>query len=102
MALPTRPSRLSPYYKTPSSEFFLLNYEHRKIEPDSTDKFVILEDRHKHRPDILSYEIYGDTRLWWIFMNRNLDKIIDPIYSFEPGTILFYPTRERLSYILSS
>lgn len=102
MATTPKVSKLSPYAKTPRSEFFMLYYEHRKIDPDPTDKFVILEAKHTHRPDILSYEIYGDTRLWWVFMNRNLDKIVDPIYSFVPGLLLFYPTRDRLSVILSS
>ena len=40
--------------------------------------------------------MYGDHRLWWIFAQRNLDAIEDPIYDIVAGTQIYLPDKERV------
>lgn len=44
-----------------------------------------LKSKHEHRPDVLAQELYGDSRLWWVFATLNPDNIQDPILDFKSG-----------------
>jgi hypothetical protein len=55
---------------------------------------------YENRPDILAYDLYGEPALWWVFMQRNLDIIQDPIYDFTPGTQIYIPKGSSLKTIL--
>lgn len=92
----------SPYAKTQQTSWFLSNLTHRDIPRDGTDKIKILETRYEHRPDLLSYDLYGTPNYWWVFMIVNPDKIKDPIYDFKTGLVIFTPTVNRLTQILGA
>jgi hypothetical protein len=49
-----------------------------------------------HRPDLLAYDIYGDSQLWWVFVVRNKDVLRDPVYDFVPGQRIFLPKLETI------
>lgn len=51
---------------------------------------------YMHRPDLLSYDIYGDSQLWWVFAVRNKDILKDPVYDFVPGQRIFLPKLETI------
>jgi hypothetical protein len=51
---------------------------------------------YMHRPDLLAYDIYGDSQLWWVFTVRNKDVLRDPVYDFVPGQIIFLPKLETI------
>lgn len=91
----------SPYYNTPTSDFYLDIYVDRPIPEHSTDRLIEIEDRYENRPDLLSYDLYGTPDYWWIFYKRNLSVINDPIFDMKPGLIIFVPTNERLRNLLS-
>ncbi len=88
---------LSPYYTTEQSAFFLLYFNYRAIPPDSTDIIYTLDSKYHHRPDLFAYDVYGDSRLWWVFINMNMDTIKDPIWDFKSGTTIRYATKDRLN-----
>lgn len=90
----------SPYYESEQNEFFLTYFNFRKIPIDDSDQSIILSSKYENRPDLLAFDLYGDSRLWWVFVNRNMDKIKDPIFDFKPGLEIFYPTKSRLSIYL--
>ena len=90
----------SPYSLTPQVSFYLGLYVDRPIPADSTDTLIELNPKYTHRPDLLSFDLYGDTRYWWIFMRRNLDVIRDPIYDFIPGIEIHIPTKDRILKIV--
>jgi hypothetical protein len=48
----------------------------------------------------LAFDLYGTSKLWWVFSQRNLDIIQDPIFDFVPGTQIFIPKRSGLVSIL--
>jgi hypothetical protein len=51
---------------------------------------------YMHRPDLLAYDIYGDSQLWWVFAVRNKDVLRDSLYDFVPGQKIFLPKLETI------
>ena len=88
---------VSPYYTTDQSSFFLLYFNYREIPAHSTDVVYKIEGKYQYRPDLLAYDVYGDSRLWWVFTNANMNSIKDPIWDFKAGLTITYPTKDRLS-----
>ena len=60
------------------------------------DYLYNIEPQYTHRPDLLAFDLYGTAKLWWVFSQRNLDVIQDPIFDFVPGTQIFIPKRSGL------
>ena len=61
-----------------------------EIVPSQTTKMII-EQRYHKRPDLLSYNLYGNSNYWWIFVLYNKDIIVDPINDFVQGLTINVP-----------
>lgn len=61
------------------------------IPQSSTDEEYEIGSGYDERPDLLAYQLYGSSRLWWVFALRNPDIIIDPIRDFKAGVRIFLP-----------
>ena len=48
----------------------------------------------------LAQKYYGDPKLWWVFVQRNMEVIKDPIYDFVPGTKIYIPKDSNLKKFL--
>lgn len=69
--------------------------------PSATDDILYeITPSYTHRPDLLAYDLYGQKELWWIFAQRNLDVIKDPIYDFVAGTKIYLPQGQKLRQLL--
>lgn len=90
----------SPYTLTKQSDYFIGLYVHRGIRPHRDDKSMILTARYNHRPDLLSYDLYGTPDYWWVFLVRNMNTIRDPIWDFETGKTIHWPSIEQLKAIV--
>ena len=84
-------SKTSPYYSTDLGSGYLDFINFRNITNYADDSPYELSTKYEHRPDLLAHDLYGDTRLWWVFAVRNKDKIRDPIYDMVPGVVIFLP-----------
>ena len=49
---------------------------------------------------MLAYDLYGEPALWWVFMQRNLDVLQDPVYDFVPGVEIYIPKNSSLRTVL--
>jgi hypothetical protein len=38
--------------------------------------------------------------LWWVFVQRNMEILKDPIYDFEPGVAIYIPKKTSLTKYL--
>ena len=65
------------------------------------DDIYIIDARYHERPDLLAYDRYGSSRLWWVFALRNPDLIEDPIRDFKSGLQIRLPQKGVLETILS-
>jgi hypothetical protein len=82
----------SPYYSTPQLDWRLGRYVHHPIPADSKDVLVTISPTYHQRPDRLSYDTYGTTDYWWVFMVRNMNAIRDPIYDMVQGMTIYVPS----------
>lgn len=93
-------SQSSPYKSTPSNNLYLELLEIRSVPAEDDDYLYVIENQYKYRPDLLAYDLYGDTRLWWVFVQRNMSILKDPIYDFEPGIAIYCPKKSNLQKFL--
>ena len=82
----------SPYYNTPQTTSYLGYWVPPAVSRSATDTLIEIEPRHNNRPDILSYDLYGTSRLWWIFAMMNPDQLVDPIYDLVSGMQIYVPS----------
>lgn len=94
--------RSSPYFTTTINNLYLELINLRIISQDKEDVDYVIENQYKNRPDLLAFDLYGDPKLWWIFVLRNRSILKDPIYDFIPGTKIKVPKKENINQTLSS
>jgi hypothetical protein len=63
----------------------------RPIPGDPTDVFWKITTVYNLRPDLLASDLYNDSRLWWVFAQRNPNTLKDPLFDFTTGTGIFIP-----------
>ena len=90
--MPAIYSKSSPYSGTELWGEFLDVWSGKTIPADVTDAVYQIDTAYIFRPDLLAYDMYKDTNLWWVFAVRNPDTLKDPIFSFIPGVIIYVPT----------
>ena len=93
-------AKTSPWSDTRQNNFYLDLLEIRPVPAEADDFRYVIENQYKHRPDLLAYDIYGNAKLWWVFVQRNMNVIKDPIYDFEPGVVIYLPKKTNLSKFL--
>jgi hypothetical protein len=90
----------SPWKDTPIEQGYLGFLQIRPVPADGDDFLYTIESQYTHRPDLLAYDLYKNPKLWWVFMQRNLDVIQDPIFDFIPGTKIYIPKGDNLIRLL--
>lgn len=90
----------SPYYKTQQNNLYLELLNIRPVPSEPDDFLYTIENQYRYRPDLLAYDLYGTPKLWWVFVQRNMSVIKDPIFDFEPGTQIYLPKKRNLERAL--
>jgi hypothetical protein len=89
-------SKTSPYFKTDLVNNHLDIIDFRDIPISTDDVLYIVNPTYSLRPDLLAFDIYGDSNLWWVFAVRNKDVIQDPIYDLIAGQRIYLPSVNTL------
>jgi hypothetical protein len=89
-------AKASPYHGTAMWGQYLDVWSARSIPPAVTDALYQIDPVYKFRPDLLAYDTYQNSDLWWTFAVRNPDVIRDPVFDFQPGKIIYVPTLATL------
>ena len=71
----------------------------RPIPSDPTDIYWQITPTYNLRPDMLAYDLYTDSRLWWVFAQRNPNRLKDPLFDFISGIEIYIP---KLSVVKNS
>lgn len=79
----------SPWYTTTITQNYLDVLSIRPVSADPDDFLYTIQPQYMYRPDLLAFDLYGDPGLWWVFIQRNLDVLQDPILDFVPGTQIY-------------
>jgi hypothetical protein len=95
-------SQSSPYYLTTVyKNIFLDAMVNRSIPADITDVYWQITVTYNYRPDLLAYDLYSDSKLWWVFAQRNPNTLKDPMFDFTTGTYIYLPQFANLQTTLS-
>lgn len=92
----------SSYYTTNTVEGRYLDVmDNRPIPKDASDVLFTVTPAYEYRPDLLAYDLYGDSRLWWVFSARNPNTLgPDPYFDFKTGTRIYIPKLTALQQAL--
>ena len=94
-------TQTSPYYLTN-----IVNNEYLDIMVDipipktATDTYWVITQTYHLRPDLLAYDLYNDSRLWWVFAQRNPNRLMDPLFDFVAGNGIYLPQISTLKAVL--
>ena len=91
----------SPWFKTRTvNNQYLTLLSIRPIPAEADDTVYTIEEQYTHRPDLLAFDLYGNAKLWWVFAQRNMNVIKDPVYDMQTGTKIYLPQGEKLTEVL--
>jgi len=89
--------QLSPYGKTDITPAGYLDFlQVRPVPAASDDVLYEILPAYTYRPDLLAFDLYGEKDLWWVFAQRNLDVLKDPVFDFVAGTKIYLPQGANL------
>jgi len=91
-------AKTSPYFTTNTfgNGKFLDIMVNRPISQQVDDVTYQIDKIYEYRPDLLAYDLYGDSGLWWVFRSRNPNVIDDPIFDFRAGAVIMIPKKTTL------
>ena len=90
----------SPYFVTGYSQFFLDVMENRPIPKENDDRVMIINQTYQYRPDLLAFDLYDNSTLWWVFYQRNPNTLIAPPLDFRVGVQIYLPKITTLRRVL--
>lgn len=91
----------SPYYRTSIvNKKFLDVMVNRPIPGDPTDVYWEITPTYNLRPDLLAFDLYQSSKLWWVFAQRNPNKLKDPLFDFVSGVSIYIPKLATLQNAL--
>ncbi len=93
-------SRSSPWANTPTKQNYLDLLSIRPVSSEIDDKLFTITPQYAYRPDLLAYDLYENAGLWWVFTQRNLDVLQDPVFDFKVGTKIYLPKPSSLKAVL--
>ncbi len=90
----------SPYFDTQYSQFFLDVMVNRAIPRETDDVFFKINQTYQYRPDMLAFDLYNNSGLWWVFYQRNPNTLTAPPWDFEAGVEIYLPKASTLRSVL--
>jgi hypothetical protein len=72
----------------------------RPIPKETDDLEFIINQTYQYRPDLLAFDLYQDSNLWWVFYQRNPNTLTAPPLDFKPGVKIFLPKLNTLKETL--
>jgi len=100
--MPAKYSPTSPYLTTKITRNYLDVLSIRPVSAEKDDFLYTIEAQYALRPDLLAFDVYGTPNLWWVFIQRNLDTLQDPIFDFVPGVQIYLPKKSTLFKVLGA
>ncbi len=91
------------YSKTEIKDFYLdlakIPTSAAMVESKSLEQHVVTP-RQQYRPDLLSYDLYGNSNYWWTIVLLNRDQLKDPIRNLTAGTVLRVVSPKSISGVV--
>jgi hypothetical protein len=91
---------VSPYYLTGYSQFFLDVMVNRPIPKQADDQLFKINQTYQYRPDLLAFDLYDNSNLWWVFYQRNPNTLTKPPLDFKTDALIYLPKITTLRNVL--
>lgn len=98
--MPALYTNTSPWHTTEFTQDYLDILSIRPVSAEPDDFLYTIEPQYEYRPDLLAFDLYGETSLWWVFTQRNMDALQDPIFDFVAGKKIYIPKNSSLRTVL--
>jgi len=95
MAITQYPKK-SAYALTVTHDHYLDLMVNRDIPKLDSDVEFTITQTYNLRPDLLAFDLYDDSELWWVFAQRNPDVLKNPLLDFSTGTTIRLPNIDTL------
>jgi hypothetical protein len=92
--------RSSLYSKTGFTAGFLDVAKFPQIPKLADDVVMTINKTYQFRPDLLAYDLYGNSNFWWVFALRNPNTIKDPIFDMRPGIRIYIPKKTTINNLI--
>ena len=93
-------SKSSPYATTEITNGHLDVINFRDLPIEKNDTLFEVTSTYENRPDLLAYDLYQDSKLWWVFAVRNKSKLKDPVYDLKAGVKIYLPKLSTIKKVL--
>lgn len=91
----------SPYFETDIvNTKFLDIMINRPIPAVASDVYYSIQPVYQYRPDLLAFDLYSDSKLWWVFAQRNPNTLKDPYFDFKTGVYIYVPKLDLIKQVL--
>jgi hypothetical protein len=90
----------SPYYNTGYTQFYLDVMVNRPIPRETDDVQFTITQTYQYRPDLLAFDLYGNSALWWVFYQRNPNTLTAPPLDFAVNKMIYLPKISTLQTTL--
>jgi|TARA_B110000503_G_scaffold70029_1_gene109044 hypothetical protein len=88
----------SPWFDTRvQGDLYLDILKIRPVPANDDDILYEVQPQYAYRPDLLSYDLYGTKNLWWVFAQRNMEVLKDPVNDLLPGLKIYLPKGDALA-----
>jgi hypothetical protein len=91
---------LSPYFNTNFTQFYLDVMVNRPIPKLPDDLTMVINTTYQYRPDLLAFDLYDNSELWWVFYQRNPNTLTAPPFDFKADTVIYLPKISTLRSVL--
>ena len=81
----------SAYFNTGYNQFYLDVMINRPIPKLADDLEFVINQTYQYRPDLLAFDLYDSSTLWWVFYQRNPNTLQAPPLDFTAGTTIYLP-----------
>jgi hypothetical protein len=81
----------SAYFNTGYNQFYLDVMINRPIPKLADDLEFVINQTYQYRPDLLAFDLYDSSTLWWVFYQRNPNTLQAPPLDFAIGTTIYLP-----------
>ena len=69
-------------------------WERENIPKSVTDTSITIAPKYNKRPDLLAFDLYGNSTLMWVLLQFN--NIVDVNAEFVTGAVLTVPSKTRV------
>ena len=86
----------SAYFTTGYTQFYLDVMTNRPIPKEQDDQLWVITETYQYRPDLLAFDLYDTSTLWWVFYQRNPNTLQAPPLDFKAGEVIYLPKLSTL------